>query len=175
MPDNAVVADSTVLIFLGKLRHLDWLREAYDFVLIPSHVYEEVVEQGKDLGENDAYLVETAISDGWIEVHEVDKQPEVENYGLEDGETEAISLALDRDHEEILLDEESAREVARLQGLQPHGTLYFLSIAIREGNLTFEGFIQQLEKLLEIGFYLDEAVYLEAIRKARQLANQDSS
>lgn len=82
MRESAVVADATVLIFLGKLRRLDWLRETYDRVLIPSAVYEEVVERGE---------------------------------------------------------------------------------------ITFEEFIGLLETLLEEGFYLDESIYLKAVRKARQL------
>lgn len=173
MPEDAVVTDSTVLIFLGKLRHLDWLRDVYDPVLIPSRVHEEVVEKGKELGANDAILVENAIDDGWIEVHEIDAREEVERYDLEAGETEVLSLALARGHDEVLIDEESAREVARLHDLRPRGTLSFLFTAIRDGDITFDEFLEQLETLLEAGFYLDEAVYLEAIRKARQLADEE--
>ena len=62
MPE-AVVADSTVLIFLGKLRRLDWLRAEYDPVLVPTEVYEEVVVNGKELGAPDAALVESAIEE----------------------------------------------------------------------------------------------------------------
>lgn len=172
MGEDAAVADSTVLIFLGTLRHLDWLRNAYEPVLIPSRVHEEVVEKDKERGATGAILVENAIEDGWIELHEIEARAEVENYDLEAGETEVLSLALARGHDEVLVDEESARDVARLLNLRPRGTLYFLFTAIREGTITFDEFLAQLETLLEAGFYLDEAVYLEAIREARQLANE---
>jgi len=170
MPEGAVVADSTVLIFLGKLRRLDWLRAAYEPVLIPTSVYEEVVVNGKDLGARDAVLVENAIDDGWIEVHEIDPRAAIQKYDLEAGETEVLSLALAREHDEVLVDEESVRDVARLHGLRPRGTLYFLFRAVRDGEITFDEFLELLETLLDVGFYLDEAIYLEAIRKARQLA-----
>jgi len=169
MPE-AVVADSTVLIFLGKLRRLGWLRAAYEPVLTPTEVHEEVVVKGKELGARDAVLVENAIDDGWIEVHEIDPRDDVQRYDLEAGETEVLSLALAREHEEILADEESVRDVARLYGLRPRGTLYFLFVAIRDGEITFDEFLELLEILLDEGFYLDEAVYLEAIREARRLA-----
>jgi hypothetical protein len=59
---------------------------------------------------------------------------------------------------------------SRLHGLRPRGTLYFLFVAIRDGEITFDEFLELLEILLDEGFYLDEAVYLEAIREARRLA-----
>lgn len=174
MAEDAVVADATVLIFMGQLRHLDWIRDRYRSVLIPGRVYEEVVTEGKQLGAPDAVLVEHATDDGWIEVHETTPRATVERHDLEAGETEVLSLALARDHDEVLVDEESAREVARLLNLRPRGTLSFLFTAIRAGDLTFDAFLDELETLLEAGFYLDEAVYLEAIRKARQLTEESS-
>lgn len=172
MPEDAVVADSTVLIFLGKLRHLDRLRSTYETVLVPRRVFEEVVEDGKELGARDAVLVERAIEDGWIEVHETDPLEEVGRYDLDAGETAVLSLAIRRDHDEVLVDEESAREVARLQDLRPRGTLSLLFAAVRDGSLTFSAFLDELETLLEAGFYLDEAVYIEAVRRARRLSNE---
>lgn len=170
MSEAVVVADSTVLIFLGKVRRLDWLRAAYESILVPTAVYEEVVVSGKEQGARDAVLVENAIDDGWIEIHEIEPNQTIQRYDLETGETEVLSLALAREHDEVLVDEESVRDVARLHDLRPRGTLYFLFMAVREGEITFDKFLELLETLLEEGFYLDEAVYLEAIRKARRLA-----
>lgn len=175
MPDDAIVADSTVLIFLGKLRRLDWLRAPYERVLVPTEVYEEVVVTGKELGAEDAVLVENAIDDGWIEVQETEPREEILKYDLEAGETEVLSLAVARGHDEVLVDEESVRDVARLYDIRPRGTLSFLFTAVREGELTFDEFLDHLETLLEEGFYLDEAVYLSAIRKARTLAAEHQS
>lgn len=171
---TTVVADATVLIFLGKLRRLVWLRAMYDRVLIPPTVYTEVVEQGKKLGAEDAVLVEEAIDDGWIDVREVDSMEKIEKYDLEAGETEVLSLAVAEAYDVVLVDEESAREVARLHDLRPKGTLSFLFVAVRDGRITFEEFIELLERLLAEGFYLDESIYLKAIRRGRQLATDES-
>lgn len=171
MSETGVVADSTVLIFLGKIRRLDRLREIYGRVLIPTAVYEEVVEQGKRVGAADASLVANAIDDGWIAVRDIDPDDDIETYDLEAGETEVLSLALTRGDDVVLVDEESVREVARLHDLRPRGTLSVLFSAVDAGDVTFEEFTELLETLLEAGFYLDEAVYIRAIRKARQLAD----
>lgn len=168
MPE--VVADATVLIFLGKLRRLDWLRDRYAVVLIPPVMYEEVVVRGRERGEPDATVVDDAVDTGWIEVHEPERSERLARFDLEAGETEVLSLALERDHETVLVDEESVREVARLLGLRPRGTLSVLFDALARGALDFGGFLDHLERLLGHGFYLDEAVYLEAVRRARELA-----
>lgn len=165
------VSDATVLIFLGKLGRLDDLAGAYDRVLIPPTVHEEVVIRGRELGAADAALVAEAIEAGWIAIREPASIDRVSAYGLEAGETAALSLALERDHDVILADEESVREVARLVGLRPKGTLFFLLTALRDGRTDFDGFLSLLEALLESGFYLDEAVYLEVVRRARRLAD----
>lgn len=168
-----VVSDATVLIFLGKLNALDWLAEAYSRVLIPPTVHEEVVVQGKELGARDATLVEDAVDDGWIVVREPETNEQIAKYGLEAGETSALALADERGHEEVLADEESVREVARLLGLRPKGTLSFLFTAITNGAIDFDGFLDLLESLIEDGFYLDESVYLTAVRRARDLSQDD--
>lgn len=166
-----VAVDSTVLIFLGKLRRLNDLRDRYDRVVIPPVVHEEVVERGNAIGAADAALVEEAVDTGWVEVVDVDTDPAVERFDLEAGETAVLSLALASDHEVVLADEESVREVARLLGIAPRGTLSFLFAALRTGDLGFDGFVSELESLLEAGFYLDEGVYLEAVRTARELSS----
>lgn len=168
MPE--AVADATVLIFLGKLRRLDWLRRSYDDVRLPALVHEEVVVRGHDRGEPDAAVVEDAIDDGWITVHEVEPDQRLERFDLEPGETGVLSLAIKRDSDRVLVDEESVREVARLLGLRPRGTLSVLFAALDRDDVDFDGFLELLERLVDHGFYLDEAVYLEAVRRARRIA-----
>lgn len=167
---SEVAADSTVLIFLGKLRRLNALRENYERIVVPPAVYEEVVEDGRAIGAKDAPLVERAVDDGWIDVVDVDLDPAIESFGLHAGETAVLSLSLACEHDEVLADEESVREVARLHDVVPRGTIWFLFAEVRRGDLSFDGFIEELEALLAAGFYLDEAIYLEAIRTARQLS-----
>lgn len=103
-------------------------------------------------------------------MHEPASTGAVDRFDLEAGEAAVLATALEQEHETVLIDEESGREVARLLGLRPRGTLSVLYWALAHGKLDFDGFLDQLERLVDYGFYLDEAVYLEAVRRARQLA-----
>lgn len=165
------VADATPLIFLAKLDKLDRLRDRYGTVLVPEPVHEEVVVAGREVGAPDAAVVSAGVEDGWLVVESVESATAVERFDLERGETAALSLALDSEIDAVLADEEAVREVARLLDLDPRGTLSVLFGELRDGDVTFEEFVASLERLLDEGFYLDEAVYLRAIRKARSLAD----
>lgn len=168
MPE--AVADATVLIFLGKLRRLDWLRRSYGNVWMPAIVHEEVVVRGHELGAPDAAVVEDAIDAGWISVHEVEPHDRLERFDLEPGETGVLSLALDQGTDRVLVDEVSVREVARLLGLRPRGTLSVLFDALDRDDVDFDGFLERLERLVDHGCSLDEAVYLEAVRQANRIS-----
>jgi predicted nucleic acid-binding protein len=170
MPE--AVADATVLIFLGRLRRLEWLREAWETVLVPPAVEREVVARGAKDGYPDATRTAEAIESGWIVVEEPESTAPIEKYGLETGETAVLSLALEREHDTVLVDEESVREVARLHDLEPRGTLGVLFDALDSGELGFDEFVEHVEQLLEAGFYLDESLYLEVIRQARRIAKK---
>jgi predicted nucleic acid-binding protein len=170
MPE--AVADATVLIFLGRIRRLEWLRESWDSVIVPPSVEHEVVTRGRDEGHQDASRTEAAIDDGWIRVEEPKTTSAIEDYDLDGGETAVLSLALERDHDTVLVDEEAAREVARLHDLEPQGTLSVLFDALDEGRVDVDGFVEHVERLLEAGFYLDESLYLEVVRHARRISEK---
>ncbi|OUL20145.1 nuclease, partial [Nostoc sp. RF31YmG] len=55
---------------------------------------------------------------------------------LDDGEREAIALALETGEQRILLDEREARQVAENLGLQAIGTLGILLLAKNRGVIT---------------------------------------
>lgn len=172
MQGKRAVSDSTVLIFLGKLNRLDFLKRQYSQVLIPSKIFEEAVKEGKRLGEKDAVLIEEAIQEGWIEIKETEPEEKIEKFDLEDGETRILSLAKDLDHREVLADEESVREVARILGLEPRGTLYFLFGPLKRGDMNFEDFLGLLESLVDSGFYIDESAYSRAVRRAKEISEE---
>lgn len=166
---DGVVSDSTVLIFLGKLDALDLLREVYPEVLVPERVFHEVVVEGKELGESDAHLVEDAVEEGWIRVEEVEVGPEVERFGLEAGESAALSLALERGAGTVLADEGHVREVAKVLDLVPRGTLFFLLRALETERMDFDGYLESLESLAAAGFYMSDELYFEAVKKGRRI------
>ena len=113
-----IVSNSTILIYLGKLNRLSLLKAFFKKVVIPNAVFEEVVVQGKKGKHIDALLVEQAIEEGWIEVKKTAVKPGLEEFGIDKGEAEAISLSLDL-KVSPLLDQTHARIAAKAFGLKP--------------------------------------------------------
>ncbi|MDO8634310.1 MAG: DUF3368 domain-containing protein [archaeon] len=163
-----IVSNSTTLIYLGKLNKLGLLKKFFKKVSIPKAVFEEVVVAGKKENHIDAMLVEEAVREGWIVVEECEVLPQLNEFGIDRGELEAISLSLAL-KAPVLLDQTHARIAAKAVGLKPRGTLFVLLKALKENDLSFDGFLDSLEQLIQTGFRLDQAVYIEAIKKAREI------
>jgi len=163
---SRVVCNATPLIYLAKIRRLELLKLLGD-VVIPKEVKEEVVDKGKELGENDAYIVEKAIKEGWIKVLDA-KLIEVP-IKLEKGEEATISLAMNLGVREVLIDDAPARTAARLLELRPKGTIFVLLKALQMKKINFDDFLKIMDDLLVEGFRLREEVYIKAIEIAKKI------
>jgi predicted nucleic acid-binding protein len=165
-----IVSNATPLIYLAKIGRLQLLRNLFDEVLIPIEVKQEVVDEGKLLGQKDAFVVEKAIEDGWLKVLRISllKIP----IRLGKGETAVISLAIRKKVEEVLIDETAGRTAAKLLGLKPRGTVYVLMKSLKNGTIDLDEFLDIMNQLAQQGFRLREELYLEAISEARRIANQ---
>lgn len=162
------VSNATVLIYLAKLNRLNLLKTFFKKIVIPKAVFEEVVVQGKKGKHIDSILVERAIEEGWIKVKAPAIKPGLKEFGIDKGEMEAISLALHQKNF-LLLDQTHARIAAKAFGLKPRGTLFVLLKALKKNLIDLDEFIDCLEQLIEVGFRMEEEVYLKAVKKARQL------
>jgi len=167
---SGVVSNATPLIYLAKIGKIDLLRKVFKEVFIPEEVKVEAVDEGKKLGEKDAYIIEKAINDGWLKVLTV--VPIDVPVKLERGEIAVLSLAKSLGVKEVLIDEVSARTVARLLGLIPRGTIFILLKALEIKEVDFNEFLECLGELVNQGFRLREEIYLEAIRKARRIVKE---
>ncbi len=165
---SKVVSNLTPLIYLSKIGKLDLLKELFGQVLIPEEVYAEVVPKGKALRIKDAYVVEAAVTQGWIKVVAAD--PDEMPIELDRGEIEALSLAKQLKIETVLIDEVSARSAARLLDLSPRGTIFVLLLALKDQKIVLDEFMQALNELIDAGFRLKEEVYVQAIKEATKLA-----
>ncbi len=166
----SVVTNATLLIYLAKIGKLALLKEIYKQVFIPEEVKKEVVDRGKQKGEQDAFIIEQAITEGWLIIEKIaEKTLPVK---LHPGEEAVLQLAKNKKIKEVLIDEIPGRIAARLVGLIPRGTIYILLKAVAIKEITLEEFIDLLEKLLEQGFRLREEIYLEAIRRAKELSQR---
>ena len=166
---DRVISNATPLIYLAKANKLDLLQTIANQVLIPKAVFQEVVIEGKRLGEKDAYRVEKAIAQSWLVVKEVKNIFTLE-VSLHPGEIEVISLAKEKGIKTVLMDDAKARSVAELAGLNPVGTLWIILRAVKNNIIDFDEFLSTLEDIIHSGFYLNHKVYIKAIRTARKLS-----
>jgi len=163
---SKIISNATPLIYLAKIKRLSLLQDTFDEVFIPEEAKIEVVDEGKKLKKIDANLVEKEISEGWIKVQRTDKYMRLP-IELDKGKIATLTLALDLEIKEVLIDEVSARTAAEILGLVPRGTIFVLLKALKMEKIDFDEFLEILDSLLEEGFRLKEEVYLKAIEEAK--------
>jgi len=162
-----VVANSSVLIFLSKIKLLDILKKLFGTVYIPEAVYHEVVVEG---GERSG-AIEVKKAD-WVKIVHI-KNKRLANYlrqEIDVGEAEAIVLALELKADVILLDDADARMIARSMGLNIKGTIGVLLLAWRKGLL--EDVEEKIKELMSKGYRLRSDIYLRIIEEIRKRKSQ---
>jgi uncharacterized protein len=134
---TVAVSNSGPLIHLALIGRLDLLYTLFEKVLIPSAVYNEVVVVGKQEGHADALALEREVASGRIVVESLVKKGRTEHLheGLHEGESQAIRLAQESGEGIILLDDETARLLARTLGLKVMGTLGILLENVKRGHI----------------------------------------
>ena len=115
-----VVSNTSPIINLAAVGQLDLLRQLYGQIVIPQAVYTEIV--GRGAGQPGAD--EVAAFD-WIQPRQVVNRTAVTALQLEldDGEAEAIALAVEANADLLLLDEALGRDIAARFGLRFIGLL----------------------------------------------------
>lgn len=163
------VSNASPLIYLAKIGILGYLRDFYEDVQIPQEVKEETVDRGMKGGYSDAFVIKTAIEEGWIKIDHLseDNAKRAKIYAgatkIHIGEAEAIFLALQKGEKEILVDETMARDAARQLGLIPHGTIYIILKICNSGFITKEQTKGLLDYLIEKNFHVSARVYKKAM------------
>ncbi len=158
-----VLSDSSTLIHLAAIGRLSLLKEFYQTITIPSAVWQEVVEDGKNRA--GAREIEAARQAAWIEVLSPTNQPLLQllERDLDKGEAAVIALAVERQANLILLDETDARQIAGRYGLSKTGVVGVLMRAKREGKIA--SLRSELDRLRSKGgFWIAEELYQRSLR-----------
>ncbi|MCD8487114.1 MAG: DUF3368 domain-containing protein [Desertifilum sp.] len=143
---QSIVTDSTILIGLERIEHLDVLPALFETIFIPPAVQQEFgiplpwlqVEPPSDLGLVAALKIL-----------------------VDEGEAEAIALAYQLGWQ-IILDDRQARLVARNMGISIIGTVGVLVKTKQAGAISL---LKPLLDALELnGFYLTNTLKLEALK-----------
>ncbi len=155
-----VVSNTSPIINLAAINHLDVLRQVFGTILIPQVVYHEIVVVGN--GQPGASEVQEA---NWIQVHAITNQPliTVLTLSLDQGEAEAIALAVEIQADLVLLDERMGRSVASHFGLKCIGLLGILIEAKRIGVLpAIKPVLDDLRSTA--GFWVSPALYHQVLQ-----------
>jgi predicted nucleic acid-binding protein len=161
---TTVVSDTSPINYLCLIGALEILPRLFERVLIPPAVFAELGHAGAPA----EVLRWKASLPAWVQIQ---KPTQLAPLGLDDGETEAIALALELHVSAILIDERKGRAVARQQGLLPIGTLSILVAAAERGLLDLATAIAQLKLT---NFHVDESLLDALLLEARQRRDAQS-
>lgn len=115
-----VVSNTSPILNLAIIGHLNLLRQQFGEIQIPAIVLQELKISEARPG---SQVIQDAIASGWIQLQPVENQALVQvlRQTLDGGEAEAIALALEQSAQWLLLDERDGRKVAKSLGLQVTG------------------------------------------------------
>jgi predicted nucleic acid-binding protein len=159
-----VVSDTSPLTNPAAIQQFNLLHVLYQEIHIPRAVWSELQANGQSWPGH----AEVASAE-WIIQHQVTNEPQVVALmlHLDQGEAEAIALALELGSDVVLMDEADGRRIAKRYGLQVVGVLGVL-LEAKQRHL-IDAVLPHVDMLRQsAGFYLNNRVY-QAIR---QLANE---
>jgi len=160
------VSNAGPLIHLAKIGRLELLKAVFGEIVIPKTVKVEVVDRGKERGEADAFLIDSA---EWIRVVDDPSNADelAEKAGIHRGEACAILLAKSLAIP-VLLDDSHARKFAMGLGLEVAGSVGVIIKAVRMGLVSKEDGLRNLERLAEV-MWLSVDVYERARKVIEQV------
>ena len=139
------VVNTSPLIFLAELGHLDLLHRNADIICVPPAVLDEV----RVKPDRAAQAVDQA-TQSWLLVRKVGNRQAVEilQADLDLGEAEVIVLAREIGADRVVVDDLDARRIARRLDLELVGTIGLLLSARLRGEIpSIRGEIERLEAL----------------------------
>ncbi len=159
-----VICNATPLINFAAIARLDILQATFEQIIIPQAVCNETT----GLGFPGTQYVLQAIASGWLQVRPVTYIASIIPSELDDGEREAIALALEIGQQRILLDEREAGRVAHKLGLQVMGTLGILLLA--KNNQTIPQVRPILDHMMDVAqYWVSATLYQQVLHLAGEV------
>lgn len=157
-----IISDTSCIVNLAVINQLFLLRKLFGHIIIPQTVYDEVVKKGA--GQAGAKDVKNA---KWISVksHKDDTIYKKLILTLDEGEAEAITLAIELEADLLIIDEEKGRKAAAQYHIQYTGLLGILIMAkSRKLISSVKPLLDELKN--NAGFWVSESIYNEVIKLA---------
>lgn len=148
-----ILADTSCLILLEKIKRLEWLRELFGSIVVVTEVADEY---GASLPD-------------WIGVRELAEPSRMiaflaENLGK--GEAASIALALELDNPLLILDDQKARKRAATLNLAYTGTTGIILLAKKQGLCP--AIQPELDALRKAGMWLSSSLYQKLLDIAEE-------
>ena len=173
-----LVFDSTPLIYLTSSSLAEFLKEISQPKFTTASVFEEVVREGKKKRAPEASLLETLFKEEIITVHNISNKEylnyvkematESEMHPLHEAEAEVLCLTKELNGIAIA-DDQVARAVARILGIELHGTGYVLGKIFATGKIDKEKLIEKVKEMRDSGWYVSAEDYLKIIDYLKNL------
>lgn len=166
---KSLVFDSTPLIHLTRVSSGEFLRDVPGEKFAPAAVFVEVVEEGKRRGIPEAVLVEGLFTEGVVKVQnhsdgsylgfvrELAAEGEVKP--LHEGEVEVLCLAKELNGIAVA-DDQAARSVAGLLGVELHGTGFVLGRIFATGRIGRKELKGKVKVMRDAGWFVSAEDYM---------------
>lgn len=158
MEGVTAVFNSSPLIFLDKLGYLNKSLRLFHMVIIPKKVVDEIYAKDDEVKQHIIGLRNQENTIFGLETNLV-KLYEALTERLGKGEAEAISLAIEKNADLVILDDYAARRIAMELGLEVKGTLGIVKKLIEDKKVDIQDADKFYEKLVEIGFRVKRRIF----------------
>jgi len=159
-----VVSNTSPITNLAGIGQLDLVRQLYGSITIPQAVYNEMANIGRTVP--GALEVQTL---RWITTQPVTDLTQVETLQavLDQGEAEAIVLALELNAKLLIIDEKPGRAIAQQNGINITGVLGVLLEAKQNGLIVaVKPLMDQL--INQVEFWVDRQLYKAVLQSAKE-------
>lgn len=156
-----VVSNTSPINNLATIGQLGLLQQLYGNIIIPTAVYQEII----NCGTTDPGTLAVQTLD-WIQTRSVTNLTLLQTLqnNLDVGEAEAITLAVELNAERLIIDERRGRNEAIRLGVQVTGLLGILLAAKQQGLIPL---VQPLlDDLIAQGFWIRAQLYAEVLQLA---------
>lgn len=157
-----VVSDTSAITNLAAVGHLNLLQQLYGNIIIPQAVYNEMAGLG--------YTVPGTIEVqtlAWIQIRQVINRTLVTELQteLDEGESEAIALAIELIADRLLIDDYAGRIAASRFGLNLTGILGVLLVAKRRELIPNVKSVMD-DLIAQAGFRISSKLYADVLQAA---------
>jgi predicted nucleic acid-binding protein len=162
-----VISDTTPLISLMKIGHLDLIHQLFGEIQVPEAVFKELTSNNRF--KNECRQIEECPYINKIKVIDTKSVDLLrKSSGLDLGESEAIILSDYFNVNYLLMDETKGRRVAQQMGIPIMGTIGMLMIAYKEHLLSKQEIKNCINILKDSGRHISEKLYEQLINKLDQ-------